>query len=704
MIPESLTTTAKTVCRMCHGGCGALVEITDGVPTSITGDPHNPTSRGYFCIKGKASLDLLTSTQRLRTPLARTGPRGTGNYRPISWDEALDEVARNLRNSIAAHGPESVVLGQGTDRNYQEWVFRLANAIGTPNVVGPAHVCFYPRVMASILTYGGFTFCDYGGAPDVALLWGSNKLNTHSDGVIGVDLMHAIDRGTRLIVVDPRRTRTAQRAALHLQPRPGTDGALALGLIHLIINRGWFDEQFVTDHTTGFDELQQHVSAYDPATVSQLTGLDPHLIEDAASMYAQAPRACIEAGTGISQNDNAFDTHRSIALLSALTGNLDAPGGDVIWDPMPIEGRRGFPRSDLLPEEQAAKRLGAGTHQVLSMTGWVAPGDLHAAILTDTPYRVTSLVFFGSNPLVSHEDTTATRAALAKVDFLAVADMFMTPTAQMADIVLPASSWLERDQIVEFNSYIAARQRVATVEGTKSDEEMILALAHRLDLDEHFYPTVHDALDAKLSGIDMTWERFKEVGYIPNVKRYRKYLADGFRTRTGRVNLAHGGLEAMGYDRLPTFQTPPATSDDLQYVLTSAHNLQFFNTEFRQLPTTARHYRHPRVTLHPDAAARLGIRNGGWVEIYRDPAHPGVTMRVNTSDTVPPDVIVADAGWWYPDDPDIDSAIRSSINQITSTSRRDKYMGSSMLRGIPVGLRPITLAPEPTTAAGSEGR
>lgn len=684
------TTTVKSVCRMCHGGCGALVELTDGVPTGISGDPENPMSRGYFCIKGKASLDLVNSPDRLRTPLARTGPRGSGSFRPVSWDEALGTVARNLRHSMERFGPESVVFGQGTDRNYQEWVFRLANALGTPNVVGPAHVCFYPRVMASILTCGGFTFCDYPGDPEVALLWGSNKLNTHSDGVIGVGLLRALERGTRLVVIDPRRTRTAHRADLHLQLKPGTDTALALGLIHLLIANDWYDSRFVDRLTSGFDELERHVRAYDPATVAGITGLDRGLIETAARMYARASRACIEAGTGLSQCDNAFDAHRAIAILSALSGNLDAPGGDVIWDPLPIEGRRKFPRTDLLSEEQAAKRIGGTTHKVLSMSGWVAPGDLQEAILRDSPYHLSSMVVFGSNPLVSYENATATEAALTKLDFLAVADMFLTPTAQLADIVLPASSWMERDQIVEFNSYIAARQRVTTVDGARSDEEMILDLARRLGLGQHFYGSLEDALDAKLSGIGLTWRQFKEVGYLPNIKRYRKYAQSGFRTRSGRVDLAHRGLEAMGYDAVPAFRQPPATTDELPYVMTSAHNLQFFNTEFRQLPTTSHRYRDPRVTIHPRAAARLKVTDGDQVEIYREPARVGVAMRVNVSDAVAPDVIVADAGWWYPDEADIDAATRSSVNRITGSGPRDPYMGSSMLRGLPVGLRPVT--------------
>ncbi|MGW5066287.1 molybdopterin-containing oxidoreductase family protein [Streptomyces cyaneofuscatus] len=694
---EGCTTTVRTVCRMCHGGCGALVELTDGVPTGITGDPDNPTSEGYFCIKGKASLDLVRSPERLRTPLIRTGPRGSGEFRPAGWDEALDRVADELRRSAERYGPESVVLGQGTDRNYQEWVFRLANALGTPNVVGPAHVCFYPRVMASILTYGGFTFCDYAGDPEVALLWGSNKLNTHSDGVIGVGLLRALERGTRLVVVDPRRTRTAQRADLHLQLRPGTDAALALGLVHLVIANKWYDAEFVDRHTSGFDALERHVRPYGPGAVAAITGLAPEDIETAARMYAQASRACVEAGTGLSQSDNAFDTHRTIAVLTALTGNLDAPGGDVIWDPMPIEGRRGFPRSDLLSEEQAAKRIGGAVHKVLSMTGWVAPTDLQEAILHERPYRVSSLLVFGSNPLVSHENATATRAALGKLDFLGVADMFMTPSARLADVVLPASSWLERDQIVEFNSYLAARRRVTTVEGARSDEEMIIELAQRLGVGQHFAPSVEAALDAKLSGIGLTWKQFQEIGHLPNTRRYRKYEQGGFRTRSGRVELAHRGLEAMGYDALPGFRPPPATTDELPYVMTSAHNIQFFNTEFRQLPTTSHRYREPRVTLHPRTAERLAVADGDPVEIYRDPGRPGVVMRARVSDAVAPDVVVADAGWWYPDEDDVDAATRSSVNRITDGDRRDPYMGSTMLRGVPVGMRRVA------GTAGSDG-
>jgi anaerobic selenocysteine-containing dehydrogenase len=541
--------------------------------------------------------------------------------------------------------------------------------------------------MASIMTYGAFTFCDYDGDPEVVLLWGSNKPSTHSDGVIGVKLLRAMERGSRVIAVDPRRTQTAARSGLHLAVRPGTDCALALGMIKIVIDEGWYDHDFVASHTSGFAELTEHVQAYGIERVAGITGLTPGLIHEATRAYALASRACIEAGTGLSQNENSFDTHRAIALLAAICGNIDAPGGDVIWEPMPIEGRRAFPRTDLLPEEQARKRIGGDRHKILSMSGWVAPGDLHEAIVTGVPYPVTSLVIFGSNILASHENTELVREALGKLDLVVVCDLFMTPTARYADVILPTSSWLERDQIVEFNSYIAARQKIATVDGCRSDEEIILELAARLGLERHFFPSLEAALDAKLAGIELTWEQFTKIGYIRNEKRYRKYRDGGFATRSGRVNLMNNGLRAMGYEPFPVFRCPPEADPALPYVMTSAHPRQFYNTEFHQLPTTARSQTTARVTVHPDTAQREGLTDGEEVVLFSRAGARGVRMTVKISDSVAPNVVMADAGWWYPGEPSTDESLRSSVNLLTTNDRSDVHMGSATMRGVAVGIR-----------------
>lgn len=678
----------ETVCRMCHGGCGAIVTLEGGVPVGIRGDAASPISEGYFCVKGKESIGLL-GEHRLTSPLKRISRNGRSRFEPISWSEAMDLIVERIQDGIHRHGPESVVLAQGTDRNYQEWVFRFANVLGTPNVVGPAHVCFYPRVMASIMTFGGFTFSDYEGDPQTVLLWGSNKLHTHSDGVIGIKLARALKRGAKLIVVDPYRTSEARQAEIWLPIRPGTDGALALGMLHLVIENGWYDREFVEKYTSGFDRLREHVRPFTAERTAELTGLAAEDVLRATELYATSARATIEAGTGVSQNRSAFDTLRSIFMLSCLCGNLDAEGGDVIWDPMPVDGRRSFPLTERLPAAQHAKRLGGDRHRLLSLSGWAHPDAVWDAILTRKPYPITSLLVFGSNLLASHADTPRVQEALSAVELLVVCDLFLTPTARMADIILPASSWLERDQVVEFNAYVAARRKLVQVGDCKSDEEVILELAARLGLSEHFWPSVTDALDHKLAGLGHDWASFKEIGLILNTKRYHKYRERGFRTPSGRVNLYHPGLERMGYSPLPVYTPIGAAArggEPLPYILTSGHSRYFYNSEYHQVDRLRQRQPRPLLTMHPEAAAREGIHHGDRVSV-RCADRPGtVELEARVSSDVPPDVVYAEPCWWYPEADTIAGALRSSINALTGPGDPDPQMGSNNLRGFRVSV------------------
>lgn len=697
---ECITThEEKSVCRMCHGGCGAIVTMANNHPIEIRGDSSNPASDGYFCGKGKASIELLNHPDRLRTPLKKIEVNGENKFVQISWDEALDTITQKFSTTIKQKGPESIAFAQGTDRNYQEWVFRLANALGTPNVVGPAHVCFYPRVMASILTFGGFTFSDYEGNPETVVLWGSNKLHTHSDGVIGIKLSKALKQGSQLIVIDPFESSQARQADYWLQIQPGSDGALALGMLNLIIENNWFDTDFVAEFTSGFEELKLHVSQYDLTTVAHLTGLAKSEIYDATKLYAQSSSATIEAGTGISQNKNAFDTLRSVYMLSALSGNLDSKGGDLLWDPMAIDGRRSFPRTENLSDEQARKRLGSEKHRILSMTGWVSPDALWDSILMSKPYTTECLLVFGSNLLTSHANTQRIEEALTALDFLVVCDLFMTPTAKMADIVLPVASWLERDQIVEFNAYISPRKKLAQVGDCKPDEEIIIELAKRLGISQHFWPTVSQALDHKLTGLNMSWDEFKKTGPILNNKSYQKHIKKGFSTRNGKVNLYHHGLKQMGYDPLPTYhalEEEQYNGNVLPYILTSAHSRYFYNSEYHQLSSLNKRQDTPLLTMHIEAATTEGVKLGDSILVYTTQYPSGVIFEVNITSKIPDNVVYVDACWWYPNTKNIKDSLRSSINLLTNAKQLNPQMGSNNLRGFRVGLVKVT-CPDPMT-------
>jgi anaerobic selenocysteine-containing dehydrogenase len=681
---ELLEAPRRTICRSCHGGCGVLVDVADGRLAGLRGDPENPNNRGFLCAKGQAALELLQAPDRLTGPLRRVGPRGSGEFEPCGWDEALDRVASRVRALTREHGAESLALAQGTDRNYQEWVFRLAHALGTPNVLGPAHVCFYPKAMAAIFTLGDMVFADYESTPECLLLWGSDKPACNSDGVIGVRLREALRRGTQLIVIDPRRTPLAKRARHFLQVRPGSDAALALAFLNVVIEERLYDLDFVRDFTLGFDELRAHVRPFTPEWAAPLTWVAAEAIRAAARAYAQARSAALELGTGVEQNRNGFHCARAAYLLSALCGNLDRPGGDAVWEPSGVVGRREFPASELLGEEQKRKRVGGSTFRLLSAAGWVAPGALWDALQAR---RVRGLLVFGSNLLVAYADSERVRRALETLDLLVVSDLFLTPTARLADVVLPVSSWLERDQVVEFNSFLAARTAQARVGECRSDEEIILALAARLGLQASFWPDLRAALDYKLRPLGLDWETFVARHYVALRHVPFKYRERGFRTRSGKVNLSAAGLRAMGYEPLPVFRPVEdhAEGEGGGYVLTSHHSPYYFNSEFRSLAGLRRREPDPCVELHPAALAREGLKDGDWVRVE---AHGSAArFRARRCAGLDPRVACVSASWWYPEIAGDESWRRSNLNLLTREEGAGEELGSSNLRGLACRLR-----------------
>ncbi|MFF4816292.1 molybdopterin-dependent oxidoreductase [Kitasatospora sp. NPDC001309] len=677
----------RSICRSCHGGCGVLLIPGNRDEFTVAGDPENPNNRGFLCAKGRAAPALARHPDRLTRPLRRVGSRGSGEFEEIDWEEALDTIAARLRADLAGAGPRSIVLAQGTDRNYQEWLFRFGNALGTPNVIGPAHVCFYPRVMAGILSMGAFSFVDYEGGPELVVLWGSNKPATHGDGVIGTRLLDAVSRGTRLIVVDPVRTPVARRAELHLQLRPGTDTALALALLHEIVEQGLEEREFVSRYATGAEELRAHVREWTPERAAGITGVPADLIRRAATAYGTAASAGIELGTGAQQSRDSFGTARLLVQLSGLCGNVDVPGGDVLWEPPGIIGRRAMPGYDLLPDGAGGDRLVAG-HSILGMSGWAHPGAVFDACLTGEPYPVNSLLIFGSNLLVSYADSAKVEAALRAVPFIVAADLFLTPTVRYADIVLPVPSWTERDQIVEHANYVASRNRVVDPLGeSRPDEAILNELAHRLGL-EGFWDSAQDALDARLAPIGMDWKALQAQQYRATGLRYRKYEQEGFRTRSGKFTFHHPGLRMMGYDPLPGWTDREQPDEDHPLILTSRHSTFYFNSEFRQVGQLREKEPHPRAELSPRAAADRGLADGAWAAVTRHDR--AAYFRVKVTDRLRDDSVCVSASWWYPELDGPDSWRLSNVNLLTTDAGSNAEMGSSDLRGCTCQVRPLT--------------
>jgi anaerobic selenocysteine-containing dehydrogenase len=666
----------RSVCRMCHGGCGALVEVEEGRAVRVRGDPLHPISRGYLCAKGLASVELAYHEGRLKHPLKREGERGSGRWARVSWDEALDEIASRLLEIRGRYGAEAVVFATGSPRDYGHLVHRLANAFGSPNITSPGYVCYLPRLIASILTCGNLPIADYDGGPNCIVMWGCNPIDTSPDEYCAAQVLRALERGPRLIVVDPRRTWLASKADVWLQLRPGTDAALALGMLHVIIEEGLYDKGFVERWTVGFDKLRERVKAFTPKRVEEVTWVPAGLIEEAARAYASIKPACIHWGVKIEHNVNCMSAVRALVSLMAITGNLDVPGGNMLPSPPPVVPHAEFILRHMLPEERRRRMLGA-EHRPLAELGLrVPPTYVVKAILEGDPYPVKAMVAFGTNPLLTWPNSRRVREALLRLDLLVVVDFFMTPTAELADYVLPAATWLEIDDVAFYflrSGYVMARRKAVEVEECWPDHKIVIELAKRLGLRHAFWDSVEDYLDYVLSPSGMKWREFAEVGFLQAPVRYRKYEEGGFRTPSGKVELYSSRLESWGFDPLPSYVEPPETpysrpdlAEEYPLILTTgARSPFFFHSEGRQLASLRRLQPDPQLEMHPETAAALGVRDGDWVWV--ETLRGRVRMRAKLTDGIHPKVVSAQHAWWFPEMPGPEhGCFESNVNVLTS--------------------------------------
>ncbi|MFC1633810.1 molybdopterin-dependent oxidoreductase [Planctomycetota bacterium] len=687
----------RSVCRICHGGCGALVHVEDGNVVKVKPDPESPMSKGWMCIKGLRTPEIANHRDRLRHPLQRKGKRGSGQWETISWDRVLDDIAAVLDRYRGESGPESIALGQGTGRHHYMHTIRFANALGTPNWFEPGLAqCFIPRVTVSNLTYGGFVTPDYHGKipPKCIMFWGHNPLVTGPDGELAISVKRALDQGCIGIAVDPRRSETAKRCKQWLPIRPGTDAALALAMIHAIINENIYDKPFVEKWTVGFERLKAHVTTYTPQWAEVITGIPSPDIIKAARTYALNKPAVLEWGVSIEQNPNSLQTVRAIAILRGLTGNIDIPGGDILG----MNILHNYPTlKDKLPKGMLKKRLGVDSFRLLS--GWraVIPSahipTLLRAIRTSQPYKVRAVLIFGSNPLLTVANTKEIYQSLMELEFLVVTDLFMTPTAAIADYVLPAAFWPEVEQIVGYplvaGNMVMAQQKTTQIGECQQDEWIMNELSKRLDL-PGACDTLEDVMNYRLEPLGVTYQELKEQGFIYPSHEYRKYEKNGFRTPSRKVEFYCRTLEKMGYAPLPTYKEPaesplqtPELATRFPYILTTgSRRREFFHSEHRQIESLRKRRPDPQVELHPDIAALHGITQGDWV-IISSP-RGSIRMRALITNDIHPRVINIEHGWWFPEKVGPEYGIwESNANVLTNSAPPyDPAFGSYQLRGL----------------------
>ncbi|MFH1351060.1 MAG: molybdopterin-dependent oxidoreductase [Pseudomonadota bacterium] len=682
----------KSHCRMCHGGCGVLVYTRNGKAAKIAGDPDCPINHGTLCAKGLASAQLAYHPDRLTYPVKRIGPKASGKWERISWDEALDTIAERILDYKERYGAESIVMGYGTGRENEAVIYRFANLLGTPNVLTAGHFCYGPRVATGIITCGSNPVVDYENHPKCIMVWGNNIVISNPDEYKGESFSVSVDRGAKLIVVDPRLTRMAARADIWLQLRPGTDTALALGMLNVIINEGLYDKEFVANYVHGWAPFVRRVNEYPPDRVSEITWVHEEKIREAARLFAITKPAAIQWGVAIEQQINCADNNRVLMALMGITGNIDVPGGQVLFKTPKIRNVGQFGAHKMLPKEQAEKRLGGERFRLAGNFAIINPKCVWDAILEEKPYPVKMLFFISSNPLMTRANAREVYQALERVGFMVVSDFFLTPTAELADIVLPAATWLEMDYIGDFwkrHGYILPRRKVIQVGECRSDHDMLNDLAHRVGQGEYWWDSFEGGLNYILEPMGMTWQDFKKRDYVRGEVSYQKYKERGFSTPTRKFELHSTLLEKWGYDPLPRFREPPESPcstpelfKEYPYILITGRRLPgFFHSENRQVPWLRELHRDPVVEIHPETAKREGIHEGDWVVI--ESPRGRIRQRAKIFEGIDPRVVGAEHAWWFPEKRESGHGWdESNINILTDNAYEtcDPAMGATHIR------------------------
>ena len=730
----------RTYCPLSKSRCGIICEVQDGKLVKVRKDPGHPNCAD-LCPKGIAAPELVYHPERLKYPLKRTTPKTAADpgWERISWDEALETISRKLLAARDQYGAETVVFGKGSSggspvNDFKPWANRLARVFGTPNEdLGTTHICNWHKDTGSGYTYGtGIPAPDFEQARTI-LIWGHNP--AASWRIHEEEIRDARKRGAKIIFIDPRRNETWREGDLWLHVRPGTDGALALGMLRVVVEEKLYDEDFVRRWTTapllirqdtgrhlrrgdlgtserqgdylawdlaagkptGYDPLLKTwdskvdkalegeytvrlasgvqvpvkpafqllsdlVSSYTPGQVETTTSVPAQMVQEVARLFYKSRPSCYYSYNGIEQHTNAMQTNRAIATFFALSGNLDVPGGNAIFPSIKtnkVEGKAEFPL-DKKPLGKAKRPLGPDNVQA---------GDLYDAILTGRPYPIRALLSFGGNVLTANGDTALGRKALQNLDFFVQVDLFETPAARMADILLPAATAWESfflkttfEGTARTSSYVQLMPQVITpLYESRPDITIIFDLAQKLGLGEKFWNgDIEAAFNYQLapSGITVADLRREEGGiFVPLPMVYRKYAEPngagfkGFDTPSGLVEIYSETFLDKGYDPLPVYREPlvgpvsrPDLAADYPFVLSNHKLLAYCHGQHRAIPALRKIAPDPCVEMNIGKAGELGISDGEWVIV--ETTEGSIRVRARLHDGIAPNVVSAQHGWW----------------------------------------------------------
>ena len=674
-----------SICGMCtNNTCGLEIIGDRNRITDIKGDRKHPFNRGRICPMAKAAVEYQDAPDRLSHPLRRTG----NSWRQIDWRTALDEIADRLGELKSRYGAQCLAVYQGhalLQMLHQGWIARFMNLFGTPNLLRNDHLCYTPTSLMEKVTYGRSSL--YGFDQNhvaMLVLWGMNPA-TSASTTLWPAVAALRRKGVPLVVIDPRRTRPARRADLHLAPLPGTDAALAMGLLYLMIKQGRYDSAFVEHWTHEFDALNARTATYTPERVATVTGVPAADMRRFVDMIPLGQPVHIASGNALEHHRNSSQIIRSICIMRALLGSLDVPGGHQFRVPIPLADLR-------LKERQPAAPpvLGLDRYPFFVSNESFVPGDvLVETLLSGHPYKIRAALMGGGNPLLTWPNSKAMRRALARLEFMVAMDTRMTETCQQANIVLPMASFLEKTQLITQNDVISADvpsqyvglQRPALDPGLRrTDWWFWKELALRLGFGKAYpWPTEQAAIDHQLAPMNLSFSRLDAEPHgllLGEPHTFRSYEIHGFDTPGGKVKLASNTLDIHRQDPLPP--GPDLTTQAAYPLVLSAgrRSIYYAHSQFRNLAYLSKGVEDARAEIHPRTASANNLSDNDRARV--ESPIGSITVKVKVTDTVIEGMVSLLHG-----SPD------TNANELTDHRDCDPVLATAPLRSGVCRLRPV---------------
>ncbi|MBM6722605.1 molybdopterin-containing oxidoreductase family protein [Pseudoflavonifractor phocaeensis] len=700
--PDTGIEIKHSLCAICSPGhhCGVDCYVKDGKIIRVEGTPEHPYNHGHLCTKGSALRNAVYREDRIRTPLRRVGQRGEGKFEPISWDEAYQTIARKLNEVKEQYGPNSVAFLSGYCKWYRPILHRFAHVFGSVNFGTDDSTCSAAMVIANKVTAGT------GADPDMAhantfLGWNFDGYYSAHLSVLGVQKLK--ERGGKVIIIDIRQTPASKNLAdIFLQINPGTDGALALGMAKLIIDNGWADMDYVEKYTYGFEQYRALADQYPLDKVARITGLDPNDIYEATKLYATNGPACTNfSASALVHHINGFNSHRAIFCLTALTGNFDRAGGNVpnpatyLHKPAGFKMREHEFRSDRYPggvERIGAERFPLWNAQFDELQGM----DLLRQLEEDKPYPVRAIFALGMNAKMYPQTDDLLRAMKDKLDFFVDTDVYMTMTAKYADIVLPACTSVERSELKAYQGgyLFYTKPAIQPLYESRSDVDILCDLARLMNLDDEYLQKGYEAsLDWMMEGCGLTVADLKKSDLPVKVPAAKwpaepgKCLRDGFKTPTGKFEFYSTAIAAIdpkyGLDPLPSYYDSLADQNDEQtrenypfYLCTGARLAHAIHSRAHETPWLRSLRPEPTCEINPEDGKRLGLKEGGSVELYSP--YGSIRVKVKFTHKIKPGVIMMLHGY-----------TEANVNLLIGRDHLDPYSGFPGFKGMRCNIRNV---------------